>query len=59
LCDEGEAYADRLQQQGVSMQLRHFPDQIHGFLTMGKIVRAAEPALDEVVAALRTASGAA
>lgn len=59
LCDEGEAYADRLQQQGALMQLRHFPDQIHGFLTMGKIVRAAEPALEEVVAALRTAWGAA
>jgi hypothetical protein len=24
-----------------------FPDQIHGFLTMGKIVGAAQPALDE------------
>jgi acetyl esterase len=55
LCDEGEAYGHRLQQQGVPVQLRHFPDQIHGFLTMGKIVRAAEPALDEVAAALRTA----
>jgi len=55
LCDEGAAYAYRLQQQGVPVQLRHFPDQIHGFLTMGKIVRAAEPALDEVAAALRTA----
>ncbi len=55
LCDEGEAYAHRLEQNGIPVQLRHFPDQIHGFMTMGKIVRAAQPALDEVAAALRTA----
>jgi len=55
LCDEGEAYARRLQECGVPVRLRQFPDQIHGFLTMGKIVRAAQPALDEVASALRTA----
>jgi acetyl esterase len=55
LCDEGEAYARRLQQAGVPVQLRHFPDQIHGFLTMGKIVQAAQPALDDIAAALRSA----
>ena len=55
LCDEGEAYAHRLEQNGVPVQLRQFPDQIHGFLTMGKIVRAAQPALEEVAAALRRA----
>ena len=55
LCDEGEAYARRLQQAGVAVQLRHFPDQIHGFLTMGKIIEAAQPALDDIAAALRAA----
>jgi acetyl esterase len=55
LCDEGEAYAGRLQQAGVPVQLRHFPDQIHGFLTMGKIIEAAQPALDNIAAALRAA----
>jgi len=45
----------RLQQAGVAVQLRHFPDQIHGFLTMGKIVQAAQPALDDIAAALRAA----
>ena len=55
LCDDGEAYARRLQQAGVAVQLRHFPDQIHGFLTMGKIVQAAQPALDDIAAALRAA----
>jgi len=55
LCDEGEAYARRLHQAGFPVQLRHFPGQIHGFLTMGKIIEAAQPALDEVAAALRAA----
>ena len=59
LCDEGAAYARWLQQSGVAVQLRHFPDQIHGFLTMGRIVRAAQPALDEVAAALRAVWGGA
>jgi acetyl esterase len=53
LCDEGTAYAHRLQQHGIPVQLQNYPDQIHGFLTMGKIVRTAGPALDEVAAALR------
>ena len=55
LRDEGEAYARRLQEAGVAVQLRHFPDQIHGFLTMGKIIEAAQPALDDVAAALQAA----
>ena len=55
LCDEGEAYARRLQEHGVAVELRHYPDQIHGFLTMGKIVRAAQPALDQIAAGLRAA----
>jgi acetyl esterase len=55
LCDEGEAYARRLREHGVAVELQHYPDQIHGFLTMGKIVRAAEPALDQIAAGLRAA----
>jgi acetyl esterase len=55
LRDEGEAYARRLQEAGIAVQLRHFPDQIHGFLTMGKIIEAAQPALDDIAAALRAA----
>ena len=39
------------------VELRHFPDQIHGFLTMGKIVRAAQPALDGIAALLQSPGG--
>ncbi len=53
LCDEGQAYAQRLQDNGVAVRQLHIPDQIHGFLTMGRIIRAAGPALDEIGAALR------
>ena len=55
LCDEGEAYARRLQEYGVAVQHRRIADQIHGFCTMGKIIRAAHSALDEAAAALRAA----
>jgi acetyl esterase len=55
LCDEGIAYARRLQECGVAVEHRHLPGQIHGFLLMGKIVRAAGPALDEIAAVLKGA----
>jgi acetyl esterase len=52
LCDEGIAYARRLREAGVAVNDRHFASQIHGFLLMGKMVRAAGPALDDLAAAL-------
>ncbi|HJU19899.1 MAG TPA: alpha/beta hydrolase, partial [Stellaceae bacterium] len=52
LCDEGVAYARRLEKCGVPVRLRHHPDQIHGFVSMGKIIKAAHAALDEAAAAL-------
>jgi acetyl esterase/lipase len=55
LCDEGTAYARRLEENGVAVQHRHMPGQIHGFLLMGKIIRSAGPALDEIAAALNAA----
>ena len=57
LCDEGDAYAARLTAAGVPVQHRRFPGQIHGFATNGKIIRAAESALDEAAAALKQAWG--
>ena len=53
LCDEGAAYARRLEEHRVRVEHRHVPDQIHGFLMMGRIIRAAAPELDRVAAALR------
>jgi acetyl esterase/lipase len=55
LCDEGEAYARRLAAHGVPVRHRHYEGQIHGFFTMGKVVREAEPAQDEAAAALASA----
>jgi acetyl esterase len=55
LCDEGDAYAARLAASGVAVTHRRFPGQVHGFAMNGKIIRAAETALDETAAAMRTA----
>ncbi|HEV2301344.1 MAG TPA: alpha/beta hydrolase [Stellaceae bacterium] len=55
LSDEGAAYARRLVESGVSIVHRHYSGQLHGFMTSGKIVRAASPALDEAAAALKAA----
>jgi len=55
LCAEGEDYADRLRAAGVPVTYRHLPGQIHGFITMGKLIPAAGGALDEAGAALALA----
>ena len=55
LRDEGLAYARRLEQDGVPVTHLHFADQMHGFLSHGKIVRAGNTALDMAAAALRRA----
>jgi acetyl esterase len=38
LCDEGEAYAKALGTAGVAVMHESFGGQIHGFLTMGRII---------------------
>jgi acetyl esterase/lipase len=55
LCDEGEAYAKRLEAEGVAVTHRRFDGQIHGFISMGKIVPQAAQALDAAGAALKAA----
>ncbi|SCB15393.1 alpha/beta hydrolase [Rhizobium multihospitium] len=53
LVDEGIAYARRLQEEGVRMVHRHWPGQIHGFVSMGRYVAEARRAVEEAVAAWR------
>jgi acetyl esterase len=53
LRDEGEAYAKRLQQAGVSTTLTRFDGLIHGFISMGLVSPKAQAAVDETVAALK------
>jgi len=50
LRDEGEAYADRLAEAGVPVQLRRFDSMIHGFFDMGMFSPGARSAIDEACA---------
>jgi acetyl esterase len=53
LCDEGVDYARRLDREGVAVTHLHFNDQMHGFLTMGKFIRASQTVIDMMAVALR------
>lgn len=55
LVDEGRAYAGRLEAEGVRVAALHLSDQIHGMLTMGRVIAAADPALRCAAEALRDA----
>jgi len=55
LCDEGEAFAKALASAGVPVELERFAGQIHGFITMGRIVADAQRATDLGAARLRAA----
>lgn len=59
LRDEGEAYARRLAEAGVSVQHVRYDGQIHAFFSMPGAVPAALDALDRTAAALRDAFGTA
>jgi acetyl esterase len=48
LRDEGNEYAQRLQQAGVAVTIRSFPGQFHGFFTMGKFLQQANVAAAEI-----------
>ena len=57
LRDEGIAYAERLEREGVRVKLLHFSDQVHGFLSMGRIIRASEVSMRMMAAVLGQALG--
>jgi len=53
LVDEGIAYAKRLDEEGAHVHHLHLADQMHGFLTMGRLVPASELTVRQAAAALR------
>ena len=55
LRDEGEAYARKLAEAGVTVELKRFPELIHGFFNIVGAGSTARAAVDEVVGKLRDA----
>ena len=55
LCDEGEAYAEALRKAGVAVTRERFEGQVHGFVTMGRIIADAGRAVTMGAAALSQA----
>lgn len=55
LCDEGRAYARRLEEAGVSVLAAHASGQLHGALLQGRLVPTSNTLLEMVGSALRRA----
>ena len=55
LRDEGEAYAQRLQEAGVPTKCTRYDGMIHGFFGMPGVINKAKDAVSEACAALRSA----
>ena len=53
LRDEGEAYADALQQAGVEARSSRYDGMVHGFFGLDAIIPAAAPAMEEAASALQ------
>jgi acetyl esterase/lipase len=53
LRDEGEDYAARMREAGVTVAMRRHPGLIHGFAHMTEVSRTARAAMDEICGALR------
>jgi acetyl esterase len=52
LRDEGEAYADALQQAGVEARASRYDGMVHGFIAIDGVIPTAAQAIDEGAAAL-------
>jgi acetyl esterase len=57
LRDEGEAYAARLRESGVAVQLRRYEGMFHGFFGMTSMFPQSKQAINEVAENLRAAFG--
>jgi acetyl esterase len=55
LCDEGQDYARRLEREGNRVLAIHVSDQIHGYLTMGRVIAGSATLIALAAAALREA----
>ncbi|MCW2842449.1 MAG: Alpha/beta hydrolase fold-3 domain protein [Nocardioides sp.] len=55
LRDEGEAYARKLADAGIAVQLKRFQDQIHGFFNIVGVGRTSRAAVGEIAAKLKAA----
>ncbi|MBA2663049.1 MAG: alpha/beta hydrolase [Bradymonadaceae bacterium] len=58
LRDEGEAYAKRLTSAGVAVSHRSFDELIHGFISLGGVIDAAQRAVDDIAVEFGRALGA-
>ena len=55
LCDQGEAYADKLRSAGVTVALKRYDGMIHPFVSLAGIVDAGREAITDAAAAVRQA----
>lgn len=53
LRDEGEEFARTLMKAGVPVEIKRFDGQIHGFLTMGRIIQDSAVAIADIASELR------
>jgi len=55
LVDEGKAYGQALRAAGVAVEMLSYPGQIHGFITMGRMIDQANDAVSKCAEALKQA----